>query len=309
MRIVIIGQSAFGESVLKSLVDREENVIGVFCPPDAGDKRQDPIKALAISTGTPVYQFARMRNEDCISTFKSLSADLAIMAYVIDIVPNEILEAPTKGTIQYHPSLLPKHRGPSSINWAIINGEKKTGLTVFWPDGDLDTGPILSQKSVNIEPEDSTGSLYFNKLFPEGVSAIIDALDKVRDGTAPRITQDHSKATYEGWCKAKDVIVNWYNSIDSIHDLIRGSDPSPGARTFFNGLELCLYNASKLDNTSDAEPGQIIWIDEDGLLISGNGGAIRVKRIRSVGNNKLNASEWAKTVSLKPGNKFENKII
>ncbi|GIS68880.1 MAG: hypothetical protein CM1200mP8_4380 [Chloroflexota bacterium] len=193
MRIAIIGQSAFGEAVLKELVDKEENIVGVFCPPDKKNQPQDPIKVTAQSNNIPVFQFSRMRDSQCIEIFESLSSDLCIMAYVIDIVPDQILIAPTQGTIQYHPSLLPKHRGPSSINWSIINGDKQTGFTIFWPDGDLDTGPILYQEIIDIAKNDSTGSLYFKKLFPRGVDALIESVEMVRNGTAPKIEQDHPK--------------------------------------------------------------------------------------------------------------------
>lgn len=306
MRIAIIGQSAFGEAVLKALVKKEENIVGVFCPPDKENQPHDPIKVTAQSNGIQVFQFSRMRESQCIDAFKSLSSDLCIMAYVIDIVPDEILTAPTQGTIQYHPSLLPKHRGPSSINWSIINGDKETGFTIFWPDGDLDTGPILYQEIVDIGPDDSTGSLYFQKLFPQGVEALIEAAGMVREGLAPRIKQDHSKATYEGWCKGKDVVINWNKSIDSIHDLIRGSDPSPGARTYFSGVELGLYGSSRVSCPNETSPGEVLQITEQGILISCNGGVIKIEKIRPSGKNKSSAFEWSKNLSIEPGSRFDN---
>jgi len=306
MRIAIIGQSAFGEAVLKALVREHENIVGVFCPPDKENRPQDPIKASAESNGIPVFQFSRMRDSQCIDIFKALSADLCIMAYVIDIVPDEILTSPKKGTIQYHPSLLPKHRGPSAINWSIINGDKTTGFTIFWPDGGLDTGPILYQKKVDIGPEDTTGSLYFNSLFPQGVNALIDAAVMVRKGTAPRIEQDHPQATYEGWCKSKDVVINWSESINVIHNLIRGSDPSPGAKTYFNGVELSLYKSSRVSCASLTEAGEVIQITEEGILISCNGGAIRIEKIKPSGKDKSTAAEWSKILRIEPGTRFKD---
>ena len=120
-----------------------------------------------------------------------------------------MLDAPKLGTIQYHPSLLPKHRGPSSINWPIIQGETRTGITIFWPDEALDEGPILLQKEVAIGPHDTLGSLYFDHLFPMGVDAMVEAIDLVRAGKAPRIAQDDSQATYESWCRKADARIDW----------------------------------------------------------------------------------------------------
>ena len=145
MRIVVHGQQAFGKSVLESLLERRENVVGVYCAPDPAQcGRVDPLKEAALARNLPVFQPRSFRNKpEVLEEFSRLKADLCVMAYVTLIVPESVLYQPTRGTNQYHPSLLPKHRGPSSINWPIIMGEKRTGLTIFWPDQGLDTGPIL----------------------------------------------------------------------------------------------------------------------------------------------------------------------
>ena len=147
MKLALIGQSAFGKSILEKLSDRAEHeIVGVFAAPDTRRSRE-PLAAAADELELPVWQFNRMRDQECIDVFRALDADLCVMAYVTDIVPNEMIDAPIHGTIQYHPSLLPLHRGPSSINWAIINGDAETGLSIFWPDEGLDTGPILPPKT------------------------------------------------------------------------------------------------------------------------------------------------------------------
>ena len=149
--------------------------------PDREGRPFDPIKQEATERDIPVFQFRRMRRKVAIDAFLELNADLCVMAFVTDIVPDEILEAPTHGTIQYHPSLLPKHRGPSSMNWPIIWGETVTGLSIFWPDKGLDTGPILLQKEVEITPDDTLGSLYFGKLYQMGVDAMVESVQMVRE--------------------------------------------------------------------------------------------------------------------------------
>ena len=170
MKIAIIGQSAFGKSVLEALAKNKENdVVGVFAPPgrvsrttgEAGPP--DPVVDAAADLGIPVFEQKRLRDQESVDKFKSIGPELCVMAFVTDIVPMEMINFPQLGTIQYHPSLLPLHRGPSSINWPIIFGETETGLTIFWPDEGLDTGPVLMQKQVDIEPNATLGSVYFNK--------------------------------------------------------------------------------------------------------------------------------------------------
>ena len=188
MKIVIIGQSAFGRSVMEAIADAgKDEIVGVFPPADQEGRPLDPVKEGALERSIPVHQHGKYRSEESIAAFKALDADLCVMAFVTDIVPDDMIEAPKLGTIQYHPSLLPKHRGPSSINWPIIQGETMTGLTIFWPDKGLDTGPVLLQKETEIGPDDTLGYLYFDRLYPMGVEGMVEAIDMVRDGTAPRI--------------------------------------------------------------------------------------------------------------------------
>ena len=304
MRIALIGQAAFGESVLEALVARGENLVGAVCPPDREGKRTDRLKMAAEKHGVPVLQFKRMRDQAAIDAFKGLNADLGVMAFVTDIVPDEILEAPTRGTIQYHPSLLPKHRGPSSINWPIIQGETGTGLTIFWPDKGLDTGPILLQKQVTIGPDDTLGTLYFAKLFPLGVDAMVEAVEQVGNGTAARTVQDHDEATYESWCKADNVIIDWDQPLAAVYNLIRGSDPSPGAGTTYEGCKIRFYGAERRDGDTGRAPGELAEVGEDGFAVASAGGSLFVKRVQPEGSGKQRASEWTEAAGVRPGARF-----
>ena len=301
MRISIIGQSVFGKSVLETLaVNDVDDIVGVFAPPTREGRPADPISEAANALNVPVFGFKRLRDQDAITQFKSLEPELCIMAFVTDIVPMEMINSPILGTIQYHPSLLPLHRGPSSINWPIINGESKTGLTIFWPDNGLDTGPVLMQKEVEITPEDTLGDLYFKKLFPLGVEAIIESVELVRSGKAPKAVQDESMATYEGWCKADDVQVEWEENTSTVFNMIRGADPQPGANTTFNGTKLSLYDAAaSSDNT--AIPGTVVSVDEFGIHVSTGDGAVNIRRVRESGSGKVSSSEWAESVGLAVG--------
>jgi methionyl-tRNA formyltransferase len=304
MKIAIIGQAAFGKDVLNALVDKNENVVAVLCPPDNPGRPEDPIKSAAIENQIPVFQYKRMRDKEAIAEFLSLNIDLCVMAFVTDIVPDEILEAPRFGTIQYHPSLLPEHRGPSSINWPIIQGKSKTGLTVFWPDKGLDTGPILLQKEFEITKTDTLGSVYFGKLYPAGVEAMVEAVEMVKNGTAPKIEQDHSKATYEGWCRSSDVMIDWNNPGVEIYNLIRGSDPSPGANTLWNQKSIYLFNTSFESSNHDKPPGTVTKISDESFSLSVSGGIITIGRVKVDREAKIMAADFVKSHKLKIGDRF-----
>ena len=304
MRIVVHGQQAFGKSVLEALLERGENVVGVYCAPEPaqGGGRIDPLKEAALARGLPVHQPRSFRNKpEVAEEFARLKADLCVMAYVTLIVPEEVLNLPTRGTIQYHPSLLPRHRGPSSINWPIIMGETRTGLTIFWPNQGLDTGPILLQKEVEILDSDTLGSLYFDRLYPQGVAALLEAVDLVRAGTAPKIVQDESRATYEGWCKKEHVQIDWQKPLQEIWNLVRGADPQPGAWTTHEGTTVQLLDAKKLGSAAAGRPGEVTAVDDAGVMIAATGGHIQVTRVRPEGGQKVNAGAFAKSSGLRPG--------
>jgi methionyl-tRNA formyltransferase len=300
MRIVLIGQAAFGEKVLQTLVNRGEDVAAVYTPPDIPG-REDPLKQLAIRLGIKHLQPKRMRNPEVFDEYITLKPDLNVMAFVTDIVPDSILEYPKFKTIQYHPSLLPVHRGASSINWAIINGETKTGITIFWPDKGLDTGPILLQKEVEISPDDTIGSLYFNVLFPLGIKAIIESIELIKKGLAPRIPQDESKATYEGLCTEKNAVINWAAPVGVVYNLIRGTNPQPGAITYYQEKKLKIFDSVKLEGSVMNKPGEVIVIDEVGFTVAASSGAILVKKVQLEKSPKIKAAEFAHQAGLKPG--------
>jgi methionyl-tRNA formyltransferase len=293
LQIAIIGQAAFGESVLNALVEEGYSIVGVFCPPDKEGKAFDPLKTAAVAHDIPVFQFSRLRDQEAIDAFEGLKADLCVMAFVTDIVPMAMLEAPAQGTIQYHPSLLPKHRGPSSINWPVIQGESKTGLSIFWPDEGLDTGPILLQKEVDILEEDTLGTLYFQKLFTLGVDAMVESVALVEAGTAPRIVQDESEATYEGWVKADEARIDWGGSAETIFNLVRGCDPSPGANTLCKGETVQLFGARSSADSTGIPSGTIVSIEENGMTIAAGDESLLIRKVRAPGGAKVSAAEWA----------------
>jgi methionyl-tRNA formyltransferase len=302
MRIVVHGQQAFGKAVLEALLKRKEEVVAVYCAPEKEGQKADPLKEAALAAGLPVHQPKSYRKPGEVwDQFKALNADICLMAYVTLFVPEEVLNIPKHGTIQYHPSLLPLHRGPSSINWPIMWGAKETGLSIFWPDNGLDTGPILLQKKVPIRDEDTLGSLYFDKLFPMGVDAMLEGLDLVRAGKATKVKQDESQATYEGWCKAEHAEIQWGRSLQDVWNLIRGTTPAPGAWCRINGKVVQISEAAKLAAPSKLIAGQITAIGDKSFCVSAHGGQIEVLRVRPEGGAKMPAAEYAKTAGLKVG--------
>jgi methionyl-tRNA formyltransferase len=301
MRIVVHGQQAFGKSVLEALLARGEQVVAVYCAAEKPGQRMDPLHEAALAHALPIYQPTSYRKKDVWEQFATLNADLCVMAYVTLFVPEEVLNLPRYGTIQYHPSLLPRHRGPSAINWSIIWGETRTGLTIFWPDNGLDTGPLLLQKAVEIQDTDTVGSLYFNRLFPMGVEALLEAVDLVRQGTAPRIPQDESLATYEGWCKQEHVQIDWHRPLQEVWNLIRGSDPQPGAWSTYEGQVVQIYDAKKLPGDSGGTPGEVVAVGASSFTVAAPGGGIEVQRVRPAGGAKISAADFISNTGLRKG--------
>ena len=304
MRIIVHGQQAFGKSVLEALLDRGEDVVGVYCEPDREGRPPDPIKQCAVERGLPVFQPSSYRKPEAAERMASLRPDLCIMAYVTLFVPEAVLNVPVHGSIQYHPSLLPRHRGGSSINWPVIWGETRTGLSIFWPDDGLDEGPILMQKEVEIADDDTLGSLYFDKLFPLGVEAVLESVDLVREGRAPKIPQDHSKATYEGWCRGDLVRINWHLPTRTAWNLIRGCNPAPGAWTTWEGARVAVFDSARVPEARSVQPGQVTRVGDDGVQVATADGQILVRRVRPAGGKKAPAADWAREVGLAEGARF-----
>ena len=240
MRIVVHGQQAFGKAVLEALLKRGENVIAAYVAPEKPGQKADPLKEAAQAARLPVHQPESYRKSDVWEQFRALKPDLQVMAFVTLFVPEDFLNIPTKGSIQYHPRCC-RSSWPSAINWPIIQGDTETGLSIFWPDNGLDTGDVLLQKKTPIGPDDTLGSVYFDRLFPWGSRRCSSSVDLVKAGKAPRIKQDEAQATYEGRCGADNAHIDWGRPWRQVYNLIRGCNPAPGAWTTFNGQKLQIF--------------------------------------------------------------------
>ncbi len=280
MRIALIGQAAFAEKALDSLLKHSDEIVQVFAPPDPPAGRPDALAAKARELKLPLSQPTSFKTDEAFEQIKALDADLAVLAFVTLVVPERVLYAPRHQSICFHPSLLPRHRGASSINWTLIAGDAETGVTWFWPDKGLDTGPILLQKKIPVEPNDTVGTIYFNRLFPLGIDSMVEAIELIKSGGAPRIVQDESKATYEPICRDEHAKVDFSKPANVVHNLIRGCDPQPGSYAEAEGRRIRLYEPSLQSGGASAESGTIVAIDVDGMKIALAGGILTIKRAR-----------------------------
>ena len=305
MRIAIVGQKDFGKAAMEAFVKRGHIVAGVFCAPEKPGEAPDPLRLAAEHLNVPVHVLPSLRVEEARLALQALDVDLAVLAFVLQFVPQDFATIPRHGTIQYHPSLLPRYRGPSSINWPIILGDTRTGLSIFRPVDGLDEGPIILQKETPIGPDETVGKVYFGRLFPMGVEALLEAADLVVNAGAQATTQDESCASYEGWCRDAEARINWHTHVDQTYNLIRGCDPAPGAWTVFNHKRLQLYDARKHSARTLSQVkgriGAVTAIEEHSLRISAQGGQIEVFKLRYDGGKKLPAPQFCAETGLSVG--------
>ena len=305
MKIAIIGQQDFGKSVLEAFLARGDQVAAVFCAPEKEGGRPDVLKVAAQERGITVHQFKSLRAPEAIQAMKDANADIGIMAFVLQFAPQELVNIPKHGTIQYHPSLLPKFRGPSSINWPIIKGEIETGLTIFRPSDGLDEGAVILQKKTPVSPDDTLGTVYFDRLFPMGVSAMLEAADLVVAGKHKELVQDESQASYEGWCRAPEARIDWAKHVDHVYNLIRGCNPAPGAWTTLNGKKMQIFDAKKILFRRFADVagkiGEVTEISSASFRVTTEGGVIEVLKAKMEDGKKLSGGEVAKAAGIAAG--------
>ena len=271
---------------------------GVFCAPDKPGAKPDALRVGAQSLGLPVFSFASLRSPEAEQAMRSLDADLGIMAYVLQFAPQAFVNIPRHGTIQFHPSLLPLHRGPSSISWPIALGASETGVTIFRPTDGLDEGPVVLQKACPIGPDETLGELYFNKLFPMGVAALLEAADLVLAGRHEERAQDESKATYEGWVHEDESRIHWAAPLDHVYNLIRACNPAPGAWTELAGTRVQVFDCRKhvvgRFVPGGHKPGDIAGVSDHSILVWAQGGLIEILKLRPQGAGKMGAADFAR---------------
>lgn len=320
MRIALIGQAAFGEAVFNALRAAGEQIVAVSSV-EGTPERPNPLWAAASAAGLPVFPTGRLKKKAVLDEYTATQPDLCVMAFVNHILPESVLFAPTHGSIQYHPSLLPRHRGRSAINWAIRMGDPVTGVTIFWTDKGIDTGPLLLQRDCPIAPDDTVGSLYFDRLFPMGVEMLTESVRLIREGRAPRIPQDESQATYEGPADDANSAITWFRPAREVYDLIRGSNPQPGAHAILYATKVRLFDCTITlfedpNSTGGTQthggvdyatgPGAILAATDAQIDIALLGGVLHAKRLQREGGKKLTAGAFAAEMGAELGDAFED---
>ena len=300
MKLIVMGQQAFGKDALARLLEAgTDEVVAVYCEPDRDGKPVDPIKELALEKDLPLRQPANFDAQETLDELAAFEADLMIMAFVNVFVPEAARDTPRHGSICFHPSLLPLHRGPSAVNWPIIMGSDRSGFCWFYPTDGLDEGDVLLSREVAIEPDDTVIDLYFKKIYPAAVDSVLEVCDLYRSGEPPRTAQDESRATYERRCTAKHAHIDWFRPVGQVYDLIRGTNPAPGAWTTHAGSELGVFDCRR--TPGDGVAGRVTAISDEGVEVQSVGGRILVQRVRPAGEGKLSAAEWASAAGLDVG--------
>jgi len=297
MRIIVMGQQAFGKDALAKIIEAGvDEVVAVYCEPDRDGKPVDPIKEFALEQGLPVHQPANFDDAETLATLAGFDADLMVMAFVNVFVPEAARDTPKMGSICFHPSLLPLHRGPSAVNWPIIMGATKSGYSWFYPSDGLDEGDSLLQWECPIDPDDTVINLYFKKIYPSAIESVLTVCDLFRAGNPPHIAPDEAQATYERRCTKKHARIDWNKPVGQVYDLIRGTNPAPGAWTTLNGAEVGVFDSARIPG--DGISGRVVDISDDGVTVQCIGGRILLKRVRPAGEGKIPASEWASAAGI-----------
>ena len=305
-----MGTPEFAAPSLKTLIAAGEDVAAVVTQPDKPKGRgkhlsPPPVKELALKYNIPVLQPEKIRDEAFINIIQKLRPDIIVVIAYGKILPKAILDIPPKGCINVHASLLPKYRGAAPINWAIINGEKETGITTMLMDEGMDTGDILLTERVEIQDNDTTDSVY-EKLKDIGANLLIKTISGLKKGMGRTIDQDDSYATYAPMLKKEDGRIDWAIKPEEIRNLIRGMYPWPGAYTRWEGKQLKIFKAqvASEERTSE-EPGVIIKTSTDGIYVATGAGILLITELQPENKSKMSASEFIKGYKIGKGQIFD----
>ncbi len=309
MRVLFMGTPDFALPSLKTLIDTEE-VVAVVTQPDRPRGRgmvltPPPVKELALKHGIPVLQPSSLKGEDVVKEIGSYRPDLIVVVSYGKILPKAILDLPPLGCINVHASLLPKYRGAAPINWALINGEKETGITIMQMDEGMDTGDILLQKAISIDEDDDAESLS-EKLSLLGATLLKEAIALLKEGRLNPIPQDGAKATYAPPIKKEDGAIPWEWDAWKIRDFVRGMNPWPGAYTFWRGKRLKILKGVAL-GSGDGEPGVVKAVSKEGIDVATGKGIFRITRIQPEGRKAMDVSDFIQGYRIHGGERFERE--
>lgn len=309
MRVVFMGTPEFAVPSLEMLIKEDIEVIAAVTQPDrpVGRKRiitPPPVKMVAVEHNIPVYQPERVKDEEFVKVLTTLQPDIITVVAFGQILPSQVLKIPKIGCINVHASLLPKYRGAAPVQWAIINGEKTTGVTTMWMDEGLDTGDIFLQEAIDIK-EDWTTLELFNELSVLGGRLLIQTLEQVKSGNLIRKPQDHSRASYAPLLKKETGMIDWQKGADVICNLIRGTYPWPCAYTMRNGKEIKIFKAKPYPSGKAPAPGTFRGlVKNEGFLVGTGTDDLLVMELQEAGGKRMRAIEYLAGHQIKEGDLF-----
>lgn len=310
MRVVFMGTPDFSVGTLEALVAAGHEIVGVVTQPDkpkgrGGRMQYTPVKEVALKYDLPVFQPLRVKDPEFIEVLKGLQPEIIVVVAFGQILPKEILEMPEYGCVNVHASLLPKYRGAAPIQWAVIDGEKVSGVTTMRMDEGLDTGDMILKKEVLLDRKETGGSL-FDKLSVEGASLCVETLKRLLDGTAEFTKQDDEKSTYAKMLKKELGDIDWNDSAVSIERLIRGLTPWPSAYTHWDGKVMKIWDAEVSEDTAgdfggDVVPGTIVRVEKQQFDVQTGNGLLIVKELQIPGKIRMDAGAFLRGYQLSEG--------
>lgn len=312
MNVVYLGTPDFAVKPLEKIFGSRHNLIAVVTQTDkpkgrSGKPAFSPVKEAAISLGVPVLQYEKIRKEG-VDDLKRLNADIFVTCAYGQILSQEIIDIPRHGIINIHASLLPKYRGAAPVQWSVINGDARTGVTIMKTEAGIDTGPILTQKSLEIGEEETAGEL-FERLSDLGAEMITEALDLIESGKAVFTEQANAEATYIKMLKKEDGLIDWSRSAEEVRNLVRGVNPWPSAYTYYCGKLLKIWSVEiSRDTEKKGDAGEILSSDKkDGITVSTGSGALKIKELQLEGCKRMTAKDFLLGRSFTVGEKFSEK--
>lgn len=311
MRIVFMGTPDFAVGTLEALIEAGHDIAGVVTQPDKPKGRgknlmAPPVKQAALARGLAVYQPKKVRDAEFIRILKKLAPQVIVVVAFGQIIPQEILELPPFGCINVHGSLLPKYRGAAPIQWAVIDGEKESGVTIMKMDAGLDTGDMISREIVPLEAKETGGSL-FDKLAKAGARLCVQTLPSIETQTAVYEKQPKESPTaYAGMIDKKMGCIHWEEKAKTIEQLIRGLNPWPSAYTYLQGKTLKIWNADVLSEKSGKEPGEVVRTDKTGLYIQTGDKVLCVKELQLEGKKRMEAGAFLRGYEIPEGTRLKD---
>ncbi|MGB6407253.1 MAG: methionyl-tRNA formyltransferase [Planococcus donghaensis] len=308
-KIIFMGTPAFSAPILRMLVEEGYDVISVVTQPDrpVGRKKvmtATPVKGEALRLGLPIYQPEKLKNKDELQHVLDMGADLIVTAAFGQILPSELLEAPSLGAINVHASLLPEYRGGAPIHQSIIDGQDKTGVTIMYMVDRLDAGDIISQVTVPIEEQDHTGSM-FEKLSIAGRDLLKSTLPSIIAGTNKRIPQDEQLVTYARNISREQERIDWSQSATAIYNQVRGLHPWPVAYTSVNGATIKIWWTEKTASSAKGQTGEVVELTEDAILVQTGEGVLAITELQPAGKKRMTAKDYLKGPKIQVGDLFE----